>query len=393
MASLARIAALLAALAALLAGCAAPSRPAISIDAGRARVAAKIPASVPERAAWAADIHAAMEALRIELTDDNICAVVAVTEQESGFTVDPVVPNLAAAAWKEIESQRERAGVPKLVLQAALALPSSSGRSYRERIDAAKTEHELSDLFEDFIGRVPLGRTFLEDRNPVRTGGPMQVSVAFARVHAAEHRYPYPVSGSIREEVFTRRGGMYFGIAHLLAYPANYDRYVYRFADFNAGHYASRNAAFQKAVAELAKASLALDGDLLRYEKGAPTAAPSATETAARAIASRLELSNEQIRADLAQGRGPEFERTRLYARLFALADNAAGKQVPRAVVPQIPLASAKFTRKITTEWFANRVVERHRRCMARPAATRSEWPGSVLGSARLGEDPLQLAG
>ncbi len=355
-------------LAAMLAGCAAPSRPPMSIDEGRARVAAKLPPALAERGAWAADIHAAMESLQVELTDGNICAVVAVTEQESGFKVDPAVPNLAEAVWKEIDTQRERAGIPKLVLQAALALPSTTGRSYRERLDAAKSERELSDIFEDFIGRVPLGRTFLEDRNPVRTGGPMQVSVAFAKTHAGARRYPYPISGSLREEVFTRRGGMYFGIAHLLDYPAGYDRYVYRFADFNAGHYASRNAAFQKALAEIAGTPLALDGDLLRYEKGEPSAIPGHTETAARAIARRLELAPEQIRRDLELGRTREFEGTRLYKRVFTLADGTGSKPAARAVVPQIALTSAKFTRKLTTEWFANRVVERHRGCMARTA-------------------------
>lgn len=368
MPSLTQAGALLAVLAALLSGCAAPTRPSMSIDEGRARVAGKLPPALAERASWAADIHAAMESLKIELSDANICAIVAVTEQESGFKVDPPVANLAGAAWKEIEVQRERAGIPKLVLGAAMALPSTSGRSYRERIDAARTERELSDIFEDFIGRVPLGRTFLEDRNPVRTGGPMQVSVAFAKDHAATRTYPYPVSGSLREEVFTRRGGMYFGIAHLLDYPASYDRYVYRFADFNAGHYASRNAAFQKALSDASGTSLALDGDLLRYEKGVPAVAAGSTETAARALARRLDLTAEQIRRDLERGRAHEFEGTALYKRVFALADAAAGKPAARALVPQIALASAKFTRKLTTEWFANRVVERHRGCMARGA-------------------------
>ena len=351
--------------ASLLAGCAAPSAPGLTIEQARAKVAAKLPEKLADRAGWAADIHAAMESLRVELTEGNICAVVAVTEQESGFQVDPVVPNLAQAAWKEIETQRERAGIPSLALQAALSLSSTTGRSYRERIDAARTERELSDIFEDFIGRVPLGRTFLEDRNPIRTAGPMQVSVAFARDFAGSTKYPYPMQGSIRDELFSRRGGMYFGIAHLLAYEAPYDRYVYRFADFNAGWYASRNAAFQRALAAVTGRKLAFDGALLRYEKGAPAAAPSATEQAARELAPRLGLSETQVRASLERGRTRELEETALYRRVFELAAERGGN-VAHASIPQIELHSVKITRPLTTEWFASRVADRHRRCMTR---------------------------
>lgn len=166
------------ALAAVLAGCAsrdyrAPERPAVSASEARALVARRLPTGLADRNAWAADIQAAMGALQVTPSVENICAVIAVTEQESGFKVDPPVANLPAIAWKEIERQRDRAGVPKLVLQAALALPSSNGKSYRERIDAVKTELQLSEIFEDFIGQVPLARTFLAERNPVRTGGPI----------------------------------------------------------------------------------------------------------------------------------------------------------------------------------------------------------------------------
>jgi hypothetical protein len=342
---------------AILAGCAAP-RPTMTAAEGRAMVASYMPASVADKDGWAADIYSAVAVLEIPVTADNICAILSVTEQESGYRVDPVIPNLPSLAWAEIERQREKIGIPRLVLDAALSLESSNGRSYRQRLNAAKTERELSDIFEDMIGRVPLGRTFFGERNPVRTGGPMQVSVAFAAAHAKHRPYPYPVLESIRDEVFTRRGGMYFGIAHLLDYPAPYDRYLYRYADFNAGHYASRNAAFQAALARVAGVRLALDGDLMQ-----------ATEAAARSVAGELGMDAVQIRRDLDQGPARVFEGTRLYRRVFELADKAAGKRVPRAVVPSIELQSAKFTRKLTTGWFARRVVTRHRQCLTRRGA------------------------
>ena len=253
-----------------LAGCATvetptgPAYPRVTAAEGRALVSRLLPDGTTDRAGWATDIYAALAALEIPPTPENICAVVAVTAQESSFRVDPAVPNLPAIAKGEIERRRERAGVPRLVLDAALALPSSNGKRYGERVDTVKTELQLSDLFEDFIDRVPLGRTFFADRNPVRTAGPMQVSIGFAESFAAASPYPYPLSDSIRQEVFTRRGGMYFGIAHLLDYRAPYDRYLFRFADFNAGRYASRNAAFHIAVTQVSGSPLVLDVDLLR---------------------------------------------------------------------------------------------------------------------------------
>ena len=351
-------------LALALAGCAA-QRPQMTAAEARALVTSYMPASLSDKEGWAADIYTPMAVLEVPVTPDNICAILSVTEQETGFKVDPPIPNLAKLSWAEIERQRERVGIPKLVLDAALSLESRNGKSYRQRIDAAKTERELSDVFEDMIDRVPLGRTFFADRNPVRTGGPMQVSVAFAMAHARARQYPYPVHESMRDEVFTRRGGMYFGIAHLLDYPAPYDRYLYRYADFNAGHYASRNAAFQAALAQLTGATLALDGDLVRSGQ-ARDAPPGETEAAARSIARELGIDAAQIRRDLEQGKSRAFERSGLYHRVFELADRRGGKPAARAVVPAIELQSAKFTRRLTTQWFAERVVARHRQCLAR---------------------------
>lgn len=355
------------ALAIVLAGCAAPVPEKVPMTAseGRALVARYLPPKLADRSGWATDIYAAFATLRIEPTPRNICSVVAVTEQESGFQVDPAVPNLGAIAWKEIEKQRERLGIPKLVLEAALALPSTNGKSYRERIDSAHTEHDLSDTFEDFIGRVPLGRRLLEDRNPVHTVGPMQVSVVFAKEQAA-FGYPYPIAGTIRDELFTRRGGMYFGIAHLLDYRAPYDSDIYRFADFNAGRYSSRNAAFQNALSEISGLPVTPDGALLRFSGSEPVKDASSTELAARAVAERLHMDSAEIRRDLELVRSPDFERSRLYTRVFEIADRSSGKVLPRAALPRIELHSSKITRTLTTEWFAKRAAERQRNCLAR---------------------------
>ncbi|WP_341889446.1 DUF1615 domain-containing protein [Variovorax sp. YR752] len=369
-----RTAAAAAVLAALLAGCALPGRMAEPQGMGpseaREAVLKVLPEKLEDRAGWAADVHAALATLELPSTAQNLCAVLAVTEQESGYRADPAVPGLAAIAWKEIERRAGSAGVPMLAVRAALALPSKGGRSYAERIDAVKTERQLSEVFEDFVAMVPLGKAFLADRNPVRTGGPMQVSIAFAEAQAEARPYPYPVKDSIRREVFTRRGGLYFGAAHLLAYDAPYEQPIYRFADFNAGRWASRNAAFQNALAVASGLPVALDGDLLPRASDAPR---GETERAAVTLAGRLGLSESAIRRDLGQGEDAGFENTALYERVFAYAEQLDRRALPRAVLPKIDLHSPKFTRKLTTEWFARRVDERHRRCLSRMPAARDD--------------------
>ena len=169
------------------------------------------------------------------------------------------------------------------------------------------------------------------------------------------------MTGSIRNEVFSRRGGLYFGIAHLLDYPASYDQPLYRFADFNAGQYASRNAAFQSAVSALAGAPLDLDGDLI--VPGGDAAQVGSTEAAVRAIGPRLGLNDGQIRQALEQEGQASLEQTRLWTRVFELADAQARRPVARALLPRIRLHSPKITRALTTEWFARRVDERYQRC------------------------------
>jgi len=329
------------------------------------RIGRLLPATAKDKAGWAEDLYAAFKALEVPHATQTYCAAMAIIEQESSFQADPVVPGLPNIVRKELESRAGRFGVPSLLVTAALSKSSPTGKSYNERIDALKTETQLNDLFEDMIGELPFGRQLFADYNPVRTGGPMQVSVEFATQHVKERSYPYPIARKLRNEVFTRRGGVYFGSAILLDYEVPYDQIVYRFADFNAGRYSSRNAAFQLALGKLAGKALAPDGDLLRYENGLPANVASSVEDAALSIAHRLDMSRPQIRRDLLLEKTAAFSRSPLYVRVFEQADKL-GKAMPRQAMPQIDLKSPKITRKLTTEWFARRVEGRYKTCLGR---------------------------
>jgi hypothetical protein len=350
---------------ALLAACGPELKPGpepLRPDQARALIARLLPAQLADRAGWTGDIYTAFSTLDLDVTPPHVCAVLAVAEQESGFVVNPVIPGLPAIANKEIDRRAAHAGVPVLVVHAALHLPSPDGRSYQERIAAARTELDLSDLYEDLVQSVPLGRLFLEDRNPIRTAGLMQVSVAYAERYAAKHSYPYPVERGLRREVFSRRGSLYFGTAHLLDYPTDYDRPLYRFADYNAGQYASRNAAFQHALALASGVPLTPDGALLRSDGGEGV---DHTELAARALSRRLGLDPDEIHRDLERAGEADFSDTELYRRVYALADSGGAPQ-PRAQVPRIDLKGPKITRHLTTAWYAERVEWRYEHCLQR---------------------------
>ncbi|ECH4269098.1 DUF1615 domain-containing protein [Salmonella enterica] len=325
---------------AILAGCSSQSGQPVSKGEKPVDVASvvrqKMPASVKDREAWAKDIATTFKSQGLAPTVENICSVLAVAQQESGYQADPVVPGLSKIAWQEIDRRAERLHIPLFLVHTALKINSPNGKSYSERLDTVKTEKQLSAIFDDFINMVPMGQTLFGSYNPVHTGGPMQVSIAFAEQHAKG--YPWKMTGTVRQEVFTRRGGLWFGTYHLLNYPANYSAPVFRFADFNAGWYASRNAAFQNAVSKASGIKLA----------------------------GQLGMSEREIRSQLEKGDSLAFEKTALYKKVYKLAEAKTGKTLAREMLPGIQLESPKITRKLTTAWFAKRVDERRARCMGR---------------------------
>lgn len=110
-----------------LAGCATVPPPPAGPppDMVRAEIERRLPVTLDDGAGWAADIQTAFGALAIAPTVENICAVLAVTEQESGYKADPPVANLPTIARVEIDRRAAAVHVPGFLVTAALKLRSS----------------------------------------------------------------------------------------------------------------------------------------------------------------------------------------------------------------------------------------------------------------------------
>lgn len=324
----------------VLTACSSKPEPALKKGEKAIDVAAvvrqKMPASVKDREAWAQAIAKTFASQKLAPTEENVCSVLAVAQQESNYQADPAVPGLNKIAWQEIDRRAEKMHIPVFLVHTALKIKSPNGKSYSERLDSVKTEKQLSAIFDDFIGMVPMGQKLFGSLNPVHTGGPMQVSIAFAEQHT--DGYPWKIDGTVRQEVFSLRGGLWFGTYHLLNYPANYSVPLYRFADFNAGWYASRNAAFQNAVAKATGVKLALDGDLIRYDSDEA----GTTELAVRRLSSQLAMSDDDIHRQLKKGDTTAFEESDLYKQVFRIADKKAGKTLPRRCCRAFSLRARK---------------------------------------------------
>ncbi len=165
----------------------------------------------------------------------------------------------------------------------------SPDNNYMSQMRKVKTEKDLDLLYRqifDFMtqhyhvsaltGAAKLvGQDIGEKMNPITTLGSMQVHINYAKAHKRSSMN----IADLRNDLYTQYGGLYYGIHRLMVYPADYDKAIYRFADYNSGMYSSRNAAFQSMLDALTDNELTLDGDLLLYDKaGSPLAVQSQSE-------------------------------------------------------------------------------------------------------------------
>lgn len=351
-----------------------PSTPTLSDE----HIAALIPDRVKNRPSWAADISSIFDELALHKDKQNICTVIAVIDQESNFHANPAVANLGQASLRAIDDKLEdKLGKPLAgVFRTMLATRPTKANSFEKQIKAVKTEKELDELYQEIFdyftttykvsGLTNLtkytGESLDEKLNPITTLGSMQVHINYAK----RHRRANMNDRTLRQDLYGQYGGLYYGIHRLMSYKADYDKPLYRFADYNSGMYSSRNSAFQQRIATLTGTKLAIDGDLLLYRGGSISDAVGQTEKALIELLATTQspLSAAQIRSDLKKEKSQAFERTQTYQAISQLFEQKKGKKISYAIMPQVAISSPKLSQDYDTNWFATRVDKRYQTCM-----------------------------
>ena len=351
---------------------------------GVARLITAAEKNVKNPQGWADDLLDVLKLHDLPASKENICAAIAIIDQESSFVADPAVASLGKISEAALRAKMDKVPVLGRIALHFLEVTPSPADNYLKRIRAARTERDLDLVYRAIVADAAkqsgiglvinsgLLNRQIDGRNEIDTIGSMQVSVDFA-LETAKRRRWLPMSlddvYALRDELYTRHGGMYYGVLLLLGYETGYDKKLYRFADFNAGRYSSRNAAFQSQIAELSGSALAADGDLLLYDKSGKVGSDvSNTEKALRAVLknSSFELADEDIRKDLLREKDNDFVQTLTYSALRATYGQVTKKRPVFAMVPKIALSSPKIRSKMTTRIFAESVDRRYQSCMAR---------------------------
>lgn len=360
--------------------CAKRPVPRRSTDLPPEAVARLVREDVTDKRGWGADVHAALRQAGQPVTVDTACQVLAVIEQESGYEADPAVPNLGRVVQGELDEAFAKLGPAAAPVRKKLLDPVAPGAtaSFDTRLGQVRTEQQADRLYREIVSyhlaQHPLlsramdllAPDFVEAHNPVTTAGSMQVSVGWAIEQGAAADIEPEV---VRDLLYTRAGGVRFGTARLFAHDAPYADPRHRFADFNAGVWASRNAAIQAQVSNLTGIDIALDGDFLRYDKdGSPSARGSNTQRVVLVFREqqRPDISDRQVRRDLREEKTAGFDDTVTVRAIRQAWEQKHGLDAAYAWMPMVELHSPKMKSGRTTKWFADNVKRRYDACLQR---------------------------
>ncbi|MCH7382479.1 DUF1615 domain-containing protein [Acinetobacter dispersus] len=348
-----------------------------------------LPARVNDRQSWSQDIFDIMQQLSIPKTKQNVCSIVAVVDQESNFVADPAVPGLGEKAVQEINTRLKEKFEAKLgetiggtvagYFEDVLKNQPSPENNYMSQMRKVRTERELDLLYREIFDYMSkhyhvsaltgaaklVGQDIGEKMNPITTLGSMQVHINYAK----EHKRQSGNIAELRNDLYTQYGGLYYGIHRLMEYSADYDKAIYRFADYNSGMYSSRNAAFQKMLEVIQGKDLDLDGDLLLYNKDGnvqSALSQSEKEVISAFTNNKILVTPRQIRADLKKEKEKKFEDTQTYLAVQKLYQSKTNKEPIYAIMPEVVISGPKLSRDYNTNWFASRVNGRYETCMQR---------------------------
>lgn len=366
---------------ALLVGCPKPTPPKKAPrDLAPGAVAKLVRSDVQDKAGWGADVHRALLEAGQPVTKDTACQVLAVIEQESGYEADPEVPNLGRVVKGEVDAVFEKLGPAAAPIRKAVLDHVNDGATgtFEQRLGKVRTEQQADRLYREIVAfhlaRHPnvaramrlLAPDFVEDHNPITTAGSMQVSVGWAIEQGAEEGLD---GVAVRDALYTRRGGVKYGTARLFTHDADYEDPRHRFADYNAGVWASRNAAVQALASNLTGIDIALDGDILRYDKdGEPSREVSNTVKVLLAVAAAHPdaLSDRRVRLDAKLEKTADFDDTETVRVVREAWSQKHDRDWPYAWMPIVALDSPKMKSGRTTKWFADNVRRRYDACLAR---------------------------
>ncbi|MCH8882292.1 MAG: DUF1615 family protein, partial [SAR324 cluster bacterium] len=286
---------------------------------------------------WARALNRAFHDLEVPCNDEDfLVLVLTIIQLESGVAVDPPLENANLEALFTYQLERLREGNPlagplldysKLdeAMRAKLRKDTRRGHVRTEGQLVRYVENDLRQWLREYLQ----SEYFLPERlaryaaeqglpNPVNTLGPMQVNLhkAYANARRRGERVESPEQMRrwlLAPETALERG-LKEGVYQLWRVYRYYRRRLpaqeavrYATADYNAGEFSSRNAAFQARVGHLIDRELVLDGDLLLYRNGQP--AERASNTEAAVITLLKHYAAPRIRRDLLLEKHERFSR------------------------------------------------------------------------------------
>jgi hypothetical protein len=351
----------------------------------------------PRGERWASALNTVFHDLKVPCDDEDFFVLVLTTIQlESGVSEDPPLENPNLEELFSFQVQRLREDNPlagKLLevseleseLRAKLRADTRRGRVRREKALVRYVEQDLrvwlqGRLQERFFLPAAMAAYAAETGlpNPVHTIGPMQVSLQKAYDNARRRgervESPEEMRRWLLDPEMALERGLKEGVYQLWRIYSFYrgslsPEPAVRFttADYNAGEFSSRNAAFQARVSELSGHALVLDGDLLVYSNGRAAERASNTEAAVITLLERYAAPN--IRRDLLLEKEARFSATPTARQVCAAWRRRTGKACALAALPVgavNAVAEIKLGRVYNPENYANAYVRRWRENLER---------------------------